>query len=223
MNRSTNLSRPLFVTLAAGTVAAMACGTASAQTFSGFTNGCFGACTPESDQANRSDVLAGSGLTYNNSTFSVGSGGGFAGLGSTGMATPVGNVNNLGSWSLSGAPFSYTGSSFTLRISFTAPPGTAPASALFASSLLGNVLATDNGGLFIDFDNTPKSFTFTGGETFTLLVNDVSLTPGEGPVALTGFITDLAPVVTATPEPATYALLLAGLGAVGFVARRRKR
>jgi hypothetical protein len=223
MNRSTSLSRPLYVALAAATVAAMACGTASAQTtFTGFTNGCFGACTPESDQANRSDVLAGSGLTYNNSTFSVTAAGGMAGLGSTGMATPAGNVDNLGSWSLSGLPFSYTGGSFTLRVSFTGPPGTAPASALFTSTLLGTVVATDNGGLFIDFDNTPKSFTLTGGGTFTLLVNDVSLTPGATPVGLTGFITDVAPVVTSTPEPATYALLLAGLGAVGFMARRRK-
>ncbi|MCV2361545.1 FxDxF family PEP-CTERM protein [Paucibacter sp. TC2R-5] len=35
-----------------------------------------------------------------------------------------------------------------------------------------------------------------------------------------GFAGELS--VTAVPEPTTYALLLAGLGAVGFVARRRK-
>jgi hypothetical protein len=196
----------------------MACGTASAQTvFTGFTNGCFGTgCTPETTQAPASDILTGSGLTYNNSTFSVTSAGGVAGLGSTGMATPGGNVDNLGSWLLNGTAFNYTGNSFTLRVSFTAPPGTTPSSALFTSTLTGNVISTDNGGLFIDFDNTPRAFTFTGG-SFNLIVNDVSLTPGATPVASTGFIN-----VTTVPEPETYALFLAGLGAVGFMARRRK-
>jgi hypothetical protein len=218
MKLLTSLLRPRALALAAGTVAAMAFGTASAQTvFTGFTNGCFGAaCAPETTNAPASDLLTGSGLTYNNSTFSVTSAGGVAAIGSTGMATPAANIDNLGSWLLSGSPFLYTGSSFTLRVSFTAPPGTAPTSALFTSTLMGNVISTDNGGLFIDFDNTPKSFTFTGG-TFTLTVNDVSMTPGATPVAETGTI-----LVTTVPEPETYALFLAGLGAVGFMARRRK-
>ena len=218
MKRLTSLLRPRALAVAAGAVAAMACGSASAQTvFTGFTNGCFGSgCTPETTQAPASDVLAGSGLTYNNSTFSVVSAGGVAGLGSTGMLTPGANVNNLGSWLLSGAPFLYTGNSFTLRVSFTAPPGTAPSSALFTSTLTGMVVSTDNGGLFIDFDNTPRAFSFSGG-TFNLIVQDVSLTPGATPVASTGFIN-----VTTVPEPETYALFLAGLGAVGFMARRRK-
>jgi len=218
MKLSTSLLRSRALALAAGAAAALACGAASAQTqFIGFTNGCFGAaCTPESAQAPATDFLAGSGLTYANSTFNVMSAGGVAGLGSTGMANPALNVDNLGSWSLTGAPFSYGGSSFTLRVSFTAPPGTTPTSALFTSTLLGNVVSTDNGGLFIDFDNTPRAFTFTGG-SFNLIVNDVSLTPGATPVASTGFIN-----VTAVPEPETYALFLAGLGALGFVSRRRK-
>jgi hypothetical protein len=218
MKRLTSLLRPRALAMAAGAVAALACGTASAQTtFTGFTNGCFGAaCVPETTNAGASDVLAGSGLTYNNSTFDVVSAGGVAGLGSTGMLTPAGNVDNLGSWLLSGTAFNYGGNTFTLRVSFTAPPGTTPTSALFTSTLTGNVISTDNGGLFIDFDNTPAAFTFTGG-SFDLIVNDVSLTPGASPVASTGFIN-----VTSVPEPETYALFLAGLGAVGFMARRRK-
>ena len=48
------------------------------------------------------------------------------------------------------------------------------------------------------------------------------------PYTLTGFGSTpsnwvaLAPVVSAVPEPETYAMLLAGLGLVGFTARRRK-
>jgi len=229
MKRLTGLLRLRALALAAGTVAAVACGTASAQVqFTGFTNGCFGSgCTPESTSAPATDFLAGSGLTYANSTFDVMSAGGVAGLGATGMMLAANNVDNLGSWALTGAPFNYNGSSFTLRVSFTSPPGTTPGSALFTSTLIGMVTSTDNGGLSIDFDNSPLAFAFGDGGSFSLRVDDVSLTPHPAdpgtPVASTGFITVVTPrIVNEVPEPETYALLLAGLGAVGFMARRRK-
>lgn len=44
---------------------------------------------------------------------------------------------------------------------------------------------------------------------------------GMGPYAITAQLT--SPVTTPIPEPETYAMLLAGLGLMGFVARRRQR
>jgi hypothetical protein len=221
MKRQTSLLRPRALALAAGTVAALVCGTASAQvTFTGFTNGCFGVgCTPESDESGTARTDTFHGLTYNNSSFSVISSSGFAGLGDAGQIAPSVNFNNLGSWLLTSEAFSYTGSSFTLRVSFTAPPGTTPDNALFNAAFVGNVSTTDNGGLFINFDNTPQAFSFDEG-TFTLQVNDLSLAPPKTGSTLgmeSGTI-----LVTSVPEPETYALFLAGLGAVGFMARRRK-
>ena len=127
MKFSTRLPKPSALALAAA-AAVMACGTASAQTqFTGFTSGCFGAaCTPAGAYSPTSTTFDASGLTYANSTFNVMSSAGFAGLGATGFTSPASNVNNLGSWSLTQQTFNYTGTPFTLLVSFSAPPGTTP-------------------------------------------------------------------------------------------------
>jgi hypothetical protein len=104
-------------------------------------------------------------------------------------------------------------------VTFTAPAGTAPSSVVFASLLTGTVSATDNGGVFINFDDDVKHFTFGNGGTFDFFVNDVSLTAGRT-IAVTGTIISQ---VSAVPEPETYALLMAGLGAISFMARRRRK
>ncbi len=203
--------RRTAIALAAGTLLALGSGIASAQTFTGFTDGCFTLnCVPISSAAAQSVTLAG--LTYTNSTFNVGAAGGFLAIGNV-AATP--NVNNMGSFTLTGAPFTYTGNHFDLLVSFSAPPGTTPGSVLIKDTLTGIVSSTDNGGVLVDFDNTHKFFTYSGG-TFEFWVNDVSVT-SVGSVAATGQV-----LVSAVPEPETYALFLAGLGAVGFIARRRK-
>lgn len=204
--------------LAAGlTVAALLSSPANAVevTFTGYTNGCFGAgCVPAANPAPSSLTLPGSGLTYTNSTFDVTTAGGFVSIGAA-PGTP--NNDNLGSFTLSGTPFVYNGNNFNLLVSFTAPPGTNPSSALFTDSIIGTVTSNSNGGVFINFDNTPQHFTFAGG-SFDFFVNDLSVTAGES-VAVTGTITAQ---IAAVPEPSTWAMMILGFAGVGFMAYRRR-
>ncbi len=79
------------------------------------------------------------------------------------------------------------------------------------------------------FDTNTILAAFGGGNADVQLGSSFSNVflphPGEcpgGPACLTGS-TDLRGVVGAIPEPETYALMLGGLGIVGFVARRRRQ
>jgi hypothetical protein len=225
-----NLHLPPFrqgtVAIGVGAVLALASGAAAAVDveFVGGTTGCFGlACVPPAVGGVQTDTFGG--LTYTSATFDVTSAGGFVSIGSK-PDTP--NVKNLGSFTLAGTPFSYDGGHFDLRVTFTLPIGTTPNTWVFVDTLSGTVGTTDNGGIFVDFDSTPKHFTFGDSTThgaFDFFINDVSVTTTEA-AAVTGTIRNVV-LLTPTPqspvpEPETYALFLAGLGALGFVARRRR-
>jgi len=96
---------------------------------------------------------------------------------------------------------------------------------LFSAAVKGSVTATGGGGVRINFDPAKQVFDFASGQEvgqFELTVNNVSLTPGAAPVALTGDIQ--VSNVTSTPEPGTTALLATGLfGLVPVVRSRRKK
>jgi hypothetical protein len=206
-----------------GVLAACLVGTASpvhAQEvqFQGTTAGCFyGSGETTCSPTNSTNLLF---LSYLSSSFDVTTVDGMAGIGALPGAP---NINNLGSFAVTGGLASYTGSSFLLNVMFSLPTITSTPS-LFAAAVKGSVKSDATGLVKIVFDPASQVFDFASGEQsgqFTLNVNNVSLTPGGGQVALTGDIE--VGNVTATPEPASLALMATGFVGIAGVVRRRRQ
>jgi hypothetical protein len=192
--------------MALGATALATTSVANATAFVGTTGGCFGTgCTPTSGTT----ALTGTGLTYTSGGFNQNDSNGFVGIGSGNGA------DNLGTFTLLPTPGTTNfNSPFTLLVSFTSPFST---SGTYFGTILGSVTDSNAGGIQVDFDNTPHMFG-SGPGSFTLTVNDTSVSNDGVVTPVTGFIR-----TTAVPEPATWAMMLLGFGAIGFSMRRRRQ
>ena len=239
MRNLLSIFKPIALGLAMIAIATLGQGVAKADEvfLAGYTNGCFNCVSPPNTSATQTASLLG--LTYVNSTFEGTTAAGFRGLGGNPIAPPAQNVNNLGAFSLAITPATYTGNTFSLRVTFSAPEGiTGGGSPIFSATLTGTVTSDPNsGGVRIDFDNTPILLTFSdtncgattipgqqttcGTGSFLFSVNDLSIDPGQI-ASITGQIESAQQ--TTIPEPTSMLLLGTGLiGAAGAARRVRKR
>jgi hypothetical protein len=238
-----SIFKPIALSIAAIAIMGLGQGVANADEvfIAGYTNGCFnnnnmsGGCLA-GDPPNTSSTQTASlfGLQYVNSTFSGMTVGGTRTFFGSPAAPPTQNVNNLGAFSLANSLATYTGSTFELRVTFTAPEGIAGSgSTVIEAMLTGMVSSNGTGGVFIDFDHNeddPILFTFSnanGSGSFFFSVNDLAINsvPGQPSqvAAITGQITGAQQQQLPIAEPASLLLIGTGLAGVAAVLRRKLR
>ena len=137
----------------------------------------------------------------------------------------------LGTFSRDSGNFTTT-EPFTLQVLFTVPIGVSGNPTTFAATFIGT--GSGNKPTFINFDNSPRTFTFNNGTSsgsFIFTVFDIgsnSSSDSSGldkneTVNLYGSITNaIDPPVGEAPEPATIVLLGSGLAWAAWRGRRRQ-
>ena len=234
-----SILKPMALGIALLTFFAVGSGEAKADEvfISGYSNGCFNCNPPPVPNTSATQTASLLGLTYVNSTFSGTTADGFRGLGGNPTAPPTQNINNLGAFMLASSPATYTGNTFTLRVTFTAPEGIAGSNTiLVTATLMGTVMSDNLGGVLINFDNTPILFTFSdtncqattiagqqttcGSGSFFFSVNDLAIDPNQV-ASITGQITGAQQ--STIPEPTGMLLLGTGLAGIAGLVRRKLR
>lgn len=117
--------------------------------------------------------------------------------------------------------FNFTGSTFSMQVTFTAPVVAGGSPVTIVANLSGTITANElfdgNEAITIDFNNNPQVFTFAGG-SFTFSVQDLVVNEQSGFVDLHANLT-----ATAVPEPATMLLMGTGLMSLAMGVRRRRK
>jgi hypothetical protein len=175
----------------------------------GFSSDSFGAgsssCTPE----------ALGGLNYTCGGFDV--------MTNSDGEAGIGDVtrDNLGTFALGSAIYTYAGHMFNLSVTIALPAGSSPTATL----VLPLKLSVDavGGGARIT-GGGPIDFTFPtvggGTGTLSLSVDSLTLRPG-GSAPLTGYIESSGVPIQPVPEP--HAVVLIGFGMLAFVVARTRR
>lgn len=114
------------------------------------------------------------------------------------------------------------GSSFTDVTTWTTPGAafnwTSPVTSTPSTTLTGN-----GAGLVSNLGGTISGLQWQTGETLWVRWIENNDAGNDHGLAIDNFSLSVTAVTAPVPEPSTYAMLLAGLGAVGVVARRRRQ